>query len=129
LDACEDNALAGIVESDAFWQAILGAFQAGYHQAILDLYRDPQLLGDLIKAQAFQSGRFPDKLSRLLEESYLELCEEPGRSPKPHEVAEAAGGIWSEIDDCWQFDDLDGLPSLTQGALYDRLDKIRRKHP
>ena len=44
LDACEDKALAGVVESDVFWQAILGAFQAGYHHAILDLYRDPQLL-------------------------------------------------------------------------------------
>jgi hypothetical protein len=128
LDACEDKALAGVIGSDVFWQAILSALEAGRWYTILELYQDPQLIADQIKAQAFQSGRPQDKLSRRLEQRYLEMCDARGRSPKPHEVAEAAGGIWSEIDDCWQFDDLDGLPSLTQGALYDRLDKIRRKH-
>jgi hypothetical protein len=57
LDACEDEALAGVVDNDVFWQVPLSAYQAGYRQAILELYRNPQLLADLVKAQAFQSGR------------------------------------------------------------------------
>ena len=128
LDACEDETLAGVIGSNAFWQALLYAFLAGRRHTILELYRDPQLFDDLIKAQAFQSGRSPDELTRQLEASWLELRTELGRHPKPREVAEAAGGVWSEIDDCWQFDHLDGLPSVPSGALYDRLDKIRRKH-
>ena len=96
LDACEDEALAGVIESDVFWQVVLSAFQAGCRHAILDLYRDPQLLADLVKAQAFQSGRSPDELSRCLEASYLERRAVLGRDPTPREVAEAAGGVWSE---------------------------------
>jgi hypothetical protein len=128
LDACEDEALAGVIGSDVFWQALLYALEAGRWLTILELYRDSQVLADLIKAQAFQSGRGPDELSRHLEASYLKLRAESGRDPKPREVAEAAGGVWSEIDDCWQFDDMDGLPSVPSGALYDRLDRIRQKH-
>ncbi len=128
LDACEDETLAGVIGSDTFWQALLYAFLAGQRHTILELYRDPQLLDDLIKAQAFQCGRSPDELTRRLEASWLELRTELGRHPKPRQIAEAAGGVWSEIDDCWQFDHLDGLPSVPNGSLYDRLDKIRRKH-
>ena len=128
LDACEDEALSGVIGSDAFWQVVLYALQAGRRHAILELYQTPQLLADLIKAQAFQSGRSPDELSRRLEARFLELLAKLGRHPKPREVAEAAGGVWSEIDDCWQFDDLKSMPSVPSGALYDRLDKIRRKH-
>jgi hypothetical protein len=127
LDACEDETLAGVVETDTFWQVPLAAYQAGYRHAILNLYRNPQLLTDLTKAQAFQSGRGPDELTRRLEESWLALRSR-GQDPKPGEVAEEAGGRWDEIDDCWEFDDLDGLPSLTHGALRDRLDKIRARH-
>ena len=29
-----------------------------------------------------------------------------GRPPKSREVAEAAGGVWSPIEACWQFDDV-----------------------
>jgi hypothetical protein len=128
LDACEDATLAGVIESDVFWQAVLHALQAGYHHAILELYRDPQLLADLVTAQSFQAGRKPDELSRYLEASWLDRRAVLGRDPNPSEVAKAAGGVWSEIDDCWEFDDLAGLPSLTSGALYDRLERIRHKH-
>ena len=81
LDACEDKALAVVTESDVFWQVPLSAYQAGYRHAILDLYRDPQLLADLVKAQAFQSGRSADELTRRLEASWLELRIERGRHP------------------------------------------------
>ena len=126
LDACEDETLAGVIESDVFWQAILSAAQAGRRLIILELYRKPQLLADLIKAQAFQSGRGPDEVSRRLEASYLELRAERGQSPTPREVAKAAGGVWSEIDNCWEFDDLTGLPSVTHRGLRERLKDIRR---
>jgi hypothetical protein len=128
LDACEDKTLAGVIESDVFWQALLCAFQAGRRHTILELYQNPQLFENLTKAQAFQSGRSPDELTRRLEASYLQLHAERGDDPKPGEVAEAAGGVWSEIDDRWEFDDLADLPSLNHGALRDRLDKIRAKH-
>ena len=128
LDACEDEALAGVVDSDVFWQVPLSAYQAGYRYAILELYRDPRLLADLVKAQSFQAGRGPDELSRCLEASYLERRAVLGRDPAPREVAEAAGGKWSPIDDCWEFDNLKSLPSVPNGTLYDRLDRIRRKH-
>jgi hypothetical protein len=128
LDACEDETLSGIVESDVFWQVPLSAYQAGYRQAILDLYRDPQLLADLVKVQAFQCGRSPDELTRFLEERFLELLAERGRPPKPREVAEAAGGRWDELDDRWQFDDISSLPSVSHRGLCERLKVIRRKH-
>jgi hypothetical protein len=127
LDACEDETLPGVLDSDVFWQALLYAFQVGRRYEILDLHRNPQALADLLKAQAFQSGRAPDELTRRLEEKFRELRDKRGRNPKPREVVEAAGGVWSEIDDCWQFDDIAGLPSVPSGALYDRLDKIRQK--
>ena len=73
LDACEDEALSGVVEHDVFWQAILSALEAGRWLTILELYRDLQLLADLIKAQSFQSGRSPDELTQCLEVSFLEL--------------------------------------------------------
>ena len=44
LDACEDEALAGVIEGDVFWQAMLSALQAGQRLTILELYRNPQLL-------------------------------------------------------------------------------------
>ena len=69
-DACEDKALADVVDTDPFWQVPLSAFQAGYRHATLGLYRNPQLLADLVKAQAFQSGRRPDELTRRLEASW-----------------------------------------------------------
>ena len=129
LSACEDKALSGVVGSDFFWQVPLSAYQAGYRHAILDLYRDPQLLADLVKAQAFQSGRSADELTRRLEASWLELRAKRGRrTPKPREVAEAAGGMWSDVDACWQFDDLSSLPSVSHRGLCERLKVIRRKH-
>ena len=128
LDACGDKALAGVIENDALWQAILAALQAGYRHAVLELYRDPQLLADLVKAQAFQSGRKPDELSRCLEASWLDQRAVLGRDPTPREVAEAAGGVWSEIDDFWEFDDLKSLPSIPNGVLYDRIERIRRRY-
>jgi len=128
LDACEDEALAGVVEGDVFWQAILSALQAGRRLSILALYRNPQLLADLVKAQAFQSGRKPDELSRCLEASWLDRRAVLGRDPAPREVAEAAGGVWSEIDDCWEFDNLKSLPSIPNGVLYDRIERIRRRY-
>ena len=115
LDACEDEALSGVVEHDVFWQAILSALEAGRWLTILEVYRDLQLLADLIKAQSFQSGRSPDELTQCLEVSFLELLRaERGRPTKPREVAEAAGGVWSPIDDCWQFDELKNLPPVTR---------------
>ena len=129
LYACEDPELASMAELDALWRAIVCAFNAGRRYLIYDLYRDPDALANLVKAQAFQSGRSPDELTRRLEARWLELRSDLGRPPKPQEVAEAAGGIWDEIEECWQFDDLDGLPSLSAGALCDRLDKIRSRHP
>jgi hypothetical protein len=81
LDACEDEALSGVVDNDVFWQVPLSAYQAGYRHAVLELYRNPQLLADLIKAQAFQSGRKPDELSRCLEASWLDRrCRARARS-------------------------------------------------
>ena len=127
LDACEDGTLAGVIRTDVFWQAVLYALEAGRWLTILELYQNPQLLAGLIKAQSFQNGRTPDELTQQLEASYLKQRAERGRDPKPREVAEAAGGVWNQYDDCWEFDDLDGLPSVSSGALYDRLDKIRRK--
>ena len=124
LDACEDETLAGVTGSDVFWQAVLSAFQAGRRHTILELYQNPQLFDDLTKAQAFQSGRSPDELSRHLEASFLELRDERGRPPKPREVAEAAGGVWSETDACWQF----GKQPISHGALCDRLKDIRHRH-
>jgi hypothetical protein len=125
LDACEDGTLAGVIGSDAFWQAVLYALQAGRRHAILELYQNPQLFDDLTKAQAFQSGRSPDELTRRLEARWLDLRAERGRPPKSREVAEAAGGVWSEIDACWQF----GERSISHGALCDRLKDIRHRHP
>ena len=73
--------LAGVVDTDPFWQVPLCAFQAGYRHAILGLYRNPQLLGDLVKAQAFQSGRSPDELTRRLEASWR------SRAPQVRQLA------------------------------------------
>ena len=128
LDACEDKGLAGVVGSNVFWQVPMSAFQAGYHHAILNRYRDQELLADLIKAQAFQGGRGPDELSRCLEASWVERQAVLKRDPTPQEVFKAAGGVWSPIDDCWDFEGLKAMPSIPTGALYDRLDKIRRKY-
>jgi hypothetical protein len=128
LDACEDKALAEVVDNDVFWQVPLSAYQAGYRQAILELYRNPQLLADLVKAQAFQSGRKPDEVSRRLEGSYLELLAKLGREPSSREVTRAAGGVWSALDECWQFDGLKGLPDVTYRGILERLKDIRRKH-
>jgi hypothetical protein len=131
LDACEDATLSGVVDSDVFWQVVLYAFQAGRRHEILDRYLNPQALADLLKAQAFQSGRAPDELSRHLEASFLELQTMLGRDPKPREVVKAAGGRWDDIDNCWEFDDIDGLPSVTHRGLCERLKvirRIRRKH-
>ena len=121
LDACDDAMLAGVIESDVFWQAVLYALQAGYHHAILELYRDPQLLADLVKAQSFQSGRSPDELTRRLEASWRELRARRGRPPKQQEVAKAAGGKWSDTDACWQF----GERLISNDALRQRLKDIR----
>jgi hypothetical protein len=128
LAICEHESLSEVAGTDIFWNAVLCALQAGRRLTILELYRNPELLAGLTKAQAFQSGRSPDELTRLLEASYLELRTARGRDPKPGEVAKLAGGRWDELDERWEFDDLDGLPSLTHGALRDRLDKIRAKH-
>jgi hypothetical protein len=128
LDACEDEALGRVVDSDAFWRAVLYALQAGRRFTILERYRDPQVLADLIKAQAFARGRGPDELSRHLEASRLERRAVLGRNPAPQEVFEAAGGVESKIDECWDFEGLETMPSIPTGALYDRLDKIRRRH-
>ena len=127
LDACEDETLAGVIGSDAFWQVVLYALQAGRRHAILELYQDPQLLADLIKAQAFQSGKSPGELSRHLEKTRLELYADLGRDPTSREVALAAGGVWSEIDGCWEFNDLESLPSLSRRGLRERLKDIRRR--
>ena len=124
LDACEDKALAGVIGGDIFWQVPLSAYQAGYHYAILERYRDQTLLADLIKAQAFQSGRKPDELSRRLETNFRGLHAKRGQLPRPREVAEAAGGKWSETDACWQF----GKQLVSHGALCQRLKAIRHKH-
>ena len=124
LDACEDEALTGVVETDVFWQALLYAFQAGGRHTILALCRDPQLLSDLIKAQAFRSGRNPDALTQRLEASYLALRRERGRLPKPGAVAKAAGGKWLRGNDCWQF----GTQLIGTEALYSRLKDIRQRH-
>ena len=128
LNACEDEALSGVTGSDVFWQAVLSAYQAGRRHTILELYQTPQLLADLIKAQVFQSGRSPDELTQCLEVSFLKLCAERERPPKSREVAKAAGGVWSEIDDRWEFDELKSLPSVTHRGLCERLKDIRRKH-
>jgi hypothetical protein len=125
LDACEDPALADVVELDVFWQAVLYAFQAGRRHTILELYRNPQLLSDQAKAQAFQTGRTPDKLTRRLEASFLAMRVKLGRSPKPREVAEASGGNWSNTEACWQFEEL-GL--VSHRGLCERLKDIRRRH-
>jgi hypothetical protein len=126
LDACEDKSLAEAVKTDAFWQAVLWAFHAGERHAVLELYRNPQLLADLIKAQAFGSGRSPDELTKRLTKSYLELHAERGRSPKLKEVAEAAGGKWSNAEACWQFGK---LGPVTHRGPCERLKDIRRKYP
>ena len=128
LDACEDEVLAGVVGSDVFGQVVLSAFQAGNCHAILELYRNPQLLADLIKAQAFQSGRKADEVSRRLEASYLEQRAKLGRDPSSLDVTRAAGGVWSALDECWQFDGLKGLPDVTPRGICERLKDIRRKH-
>ena len=125
LDACEDGALSAVAKSDVFWQAILYALEAGRWLTILDLYRNPQALTDLVKAQAFQAGRKPDEVSRHLEASYEEQCAKLGRDPKPREVAEAAGGKWSNADACWQF----GTQLLSHDALCQRLKDIRHRRP
>jgi hypothetical protein len=129
LDACKDPALAEAVKSDPFWQALISAFQAGRRLTVLELYQTPQILADLIKAQAFQAGRSPDEMTKRLDSSFLELRAALGRAPKPREVAELAGGVWSKVESCWEFDDLVGKPSISHGALCDRLKDIRRKHP
>jgi hypothetical protein len=126
LDACEDESLAEVSGTDVFWQVPLYAYQAGYRRAILELYQNPKLFGDLTKAQAFQSGRDQDELTRRLEASWLELRVKRGRrTPKPREVAEAAGGKWNVVDAFWQF----GKRSMSQGALCQRLKDIRHRHP
>jgi hypothetical protein len=126
LSACEDRrfpessgpTLSGVP---------LSAYQAGYRQAILDLYRDPRLWPTWLGAsvpERTQCGRTTRRLGR-----WLELSAKRGRrTPKPREVAEAAGGKWSEIDACWQFDDLKSLPSVTHRGLCERLKDIRRKN-
>ena len=121
LDACEDKTLSGVVDSDVFWQAVLAAFLAGRRLTILDLYRDPQTLANLIKAEAFQGGRSPDELTRRLRASYIELRSKSDRRPKPQEVAKAAGGKWSNCDACWQFGDR----LISHDALCQRLKDIR----
>jgi hypothetical protein len=125
LGGCEDPVLAGVKESDALWRVVLSAFQAGRRHQILELYKDPQLLADLLKAQMFQSGRSPDELTRRLGASYHELRAKSGRHPKPHEIAKAAGGVWSKTEACWLF----GTQPIGHAALRDRLKDIRRRHP
>jgi hypothetical protein len=126
LDAWKDPGLSSVIESDAFWQAILSAFQAGRRLTIIELYQTPQLLADLIRAQAFGSGRSPDELTKRLTKSYLELRAEHGRSPKLKEVAKAAGGKWSNTEACWLFDE---LTPVTPRGLCERLKDIHRKYP
>ena len=94
--------------SDVFWQVVLCAFQAGYRHAILDRYRDPQLLADLVKAQAFQCGRSPDELSRRLEASYLERRAVLG-ALLAHARWQRQPVAYGAIRCCWEFDDVDGL--------------------
>jgi hypothetical protein len=126
LGACEDPSLAGVKGSDALWRVVLSAFQAGRRHQIFELYRNPQILADLIKAQAFGSGKSADELTKRLTKSYLELRAGRGRPPKLKEVAKAAGGKWSNTEACWLFDE---LTPVTHRGLCERLKDIRRKYP
>ena len=84
-------------------------------------------MADMLRAQAFRSGRAPDELTRRLETSYLELRAERGQDPKPGEVAEAAGGKWNELDGWWEFP-FDDLQTPSHKALCRRIEAIRKSH-
>jgi hypothetical protein len=128
LAVCEHEELSGVAGSDVFWSTLLAALFVGRRITVLELYKDPQAFHDLIKVQAFQSGKSQSELSRCLETSLLELRADLEREPTAREVFKAAGGVESKIDECWDFEDLKGMPSIPTGALYDRLEKIRRRN-
>jgi hypothetical protein len=109
IEAWLDEELADVRNTDALQQVILCAFQTGRRHAILEL-------------------RTKQPLSKLLEATWLKLHAKLGTPPTTEETAWAAGGVCSDSDGSWNFDRLDGTPSLTLCELDDWLEAIRYKH-
>jgi hypothetical protein len=94
LTQLEDAELASATNHSSLWDALLLAIQVGRRHLLLELYKDPELLTSVIKAQAFSAGKKGDALTHRLEVWWLELRKK-GCNPKPAQVAKAAGGVFS----------------------------------
>jgi hypothetical protein len=127
LTLCEHEAFSAVAGTDLFWNTIICALQTGRRHAFLEICRDPQVFSDLIKAQAFQSGRGPDELTRRLEGEWLKQRQDTGREPKPRAVARGIGGTWSKIDGWWEFP-FDELLTPTHKAIRRRVEAIKKAH-
>lgn len=126
-NAIEDPSLGGVIDNDALWQVALLAIQVGRCHTILELYQDPKLLADLLRAQAFRSGRAPDELTRRLAAERSRQLQATGREPKPRAVAEGIGGSWNGTDRWWEFP-FDDLQTPTHKAICRRIEAIRKAH-
>jgi hypothetical protein len=125
LEGCE-KAVAGKLTLEDFFNTVACAIHAGIGFEVLEKCRDKRLLERLLHAQQGKGG---DELAKVLEAVFLDFQAKYGRYPTPSELAKSSSGRWSEKDKCWWWDHVPGMPRLDNGALRDRLYKLRVKHP